>query len=58
MHYLPEVGDDFIDALIGGFEGVPTPQAHVITAWMGGAVDRVAPRRYDPLGRFDGNGIR
>ena len=43
MHYLPEVSDGFIDALITGFERVPTPQAHVMTAWMGGAIDRVAP---------------
>jgi FAD/FMN-containing dehydrogenase len=42
LHYLQEVGDDFIDALIAGFAHVPTPQSHVITAWMGGAVDRVA----------------
>jgi FAD/FMN-containing dehydrogenase len=43
MHYLAEVGDGFIDALLAGFERVPTPQSHVMTAWMGGAVDRVAP---------------
>jgi FAD/FMN-containing dehydrogenase len=43
MHYLPEVGDGFIDALVAGFERVPTPQSHVLTGWMGGAVDRVAP---------------
>jgi FAD/FMN-containing dehydrogenase len=43
MHYLGEVGDGFIDALLAGFEEVPTPQAHVMTGWMGGAVDRVAP---------------
>jgi FAD/FMN-containing dehydrogenase len=43
MHYLSEVGDGFIDALLAGFEQVPTPQAHVMTGWMGGAVDRVAP---------------
>jgi FAD/FMN-containing dehydrogenase len=43
LHYLPEVSDGFIDALLAGFEGVPAPQAHVVTAWMGGAIDRVAP---------------
>jgi FAD/FMN-containing dehydrogenase len=43
MHYLPEVSNGFIDALIAGFERVPTPEAHVMTGWMGGAIDRVAP---------------
>ena len=43
LHYLPEVGDGFIDALLAGFERAPTPQSHVMTAWMGGAIDRVAP---------------
>ena len=43
LHYLPEVSDGFIDALLAGFERVPTPEAHVMTAWMGGAIDRVAP---------------
>jgi FAD/FMN-containing dehydrogenase len=42
LHYLPAVSDGFIDALLACFERVPTPQAHVQTAWMGGAVDRVA----------------
>ena len=42
MHYLPEVGDDFIAELLAGFERTPTPYAHVMTAWMGGAIDRVA----------------
>ena len=41
MHYLPAVGDGFIDALLAGFETAPTPQSHVMTAWMGGALDRV-----------------
>jgi FAD/FMN-containing dehydrogenase len=41
MHYLPEVSDGFVDTLLGGFERVPTPQAHVVTGWMGGAIDRV-----------------
>jgi FAD/FMN-containing dehydrogenase len=43
QHYLPEVSDAVIDALMAGFERAPTPQAHVMTAWMGGAIDRVAP---------------
>ena len=43
LHYLPEVSDGFIDALLAGFESVPAPQAHVVTGWMGGAVDRAAP---------------
>jgi FAD/FMN-containing dehydrogenase len=43
LHYLPEVGDGFIDALLAGFEHAPSPHAHVMTAWMGGAIDRVAP---------------
>ena len=43
LHYLPEVGDGFIDALLAGFERTPSPHAHVMTAWMGGAIDRVAP---------------
>jgi FAD/FMN-containing dehydrogenase len=43
MHYLDEVGDGFIDALLAGFERAPTPQSHVMTAWMGGAIDRVSP---------------
>jgi FAD/FMN-containing dehydrogenase len=42
LHYLPEVGDGFIDALLAGFERTPSPHAHVMTAWMGGAIDRVA----------------
>ncbi len=41
LHYLPEVSDDVIEALLAGFERAPTPQSHVVTAWMGGAVDRV-----------------
>ncbi|MEA2125318.1 MAG: hypothetical protein QOI80_2100 [Solirubrobacteraceae bacterium] len=43
LHNLDAVGDDLIDTLVTGFESVPAPQAHVITGWMGGAVDRVAP---------------
>jgi FAD/FMN-containing dehydrogenase len=43
LHYLPEVSDGFIDAMLAGFEDAPTPQTHVMTSWMGGAIDRVAP---------------
>jgi len=42
LHYLSEVGDDFIDTLLESFEDVPTPHAHVMTGWMGGAVGDVA----------------
>jgi FAD/FMN-containing dehydrogenase len=42
MHYLPEVSDAFIDDLLAGFADAPTPQSHVMTAWMGGAIDRVS----------------
>jgi FAD/FMN-containing dehydrogenase len=42
LHYLPEVSDGFIDALLSGFERVNSPHSHVMTAWMGGAVDRMA----------------
>jgi FAD/FMN-containing dehydrogenase len=42
LHYLPAVGDELIDALVEEFERVPTPQSHVMTAWMGGAVDDAA----------------
>jgi FAD/FMN-containing dehydrogenase len=41
LHYLDEVGDGLVDALIASFEEVPTPQSHIITGWMGGAIDRV-----------------
>ena len=40
QHYLPEVSDAFIDTLLAGFVKAPTPQSHVITAWLGGAIDR------------------
>ena len=43
LHYLPEVGDGFIDALVEAFERSPTPETHVMTGWLGGAIDRVAP---------------
>jgi FAD/FMN-containing dehydrogenase len=41
QHYLPEVSDAFIDELLAGFEHAPTPQSHVMTGWLGGAIDRV-----------------
>jgi FAD/FMN-containing dehydrogenase len=41
MHYLPEVSDGFVDSLLKAFEQCPTPQGHVLTGWMGGAIDRV-----------------
>jgi FAD/FMN-containing dehydrogenase len=41
LHYLPEVSDAFIDTLLAGFAEVPTLHSHVMTAWMGGAIDRV-----------------
>ena len=43
MHYLPEVGDDFVDAMLAEYDRAPDPRCHVMTAWMGGAIDRVAP---------------
>ncbi len=43
LHFLPEVGDDFVDALLAAVERKPTPETHVMTGWMGGALDRVAP---------------
>jgi FAD/FMN-containing dehydrogenase len=43
MRYHEEVGDDLLDTLVATFETVPSPQSHIITGWMGGAVDRVAP---------------
>jgi len=43
QHFLGEVGDDFIDALIAEYERAPDPRCHVNTGWMGGAIDRVAP---------------
>jgi FAD/FMN-containing dehydrogenase len=43
LHYLDEVGDDFVDALLAAFERVPTREAHVMTGWLGGAIDCVAP---------------
>ena len=43
LHYLAEVSDCYIDELLDAFESVPTPQTHVVTGWMGGAVDRVPP---------------
>ncbi|HKP90934.1 MAG TPA: FAD-binding oxidoreductase [Thermoleophilaceae bacterium] len=42
LHYLDGVDDELVDTLIESFERVPSPQSHVITGWMGGAIDRVA----------------
>ena len=42
LHYLPSVSDELIERLAAGFERSPTPQTHVMTGWMGGAIDRVA----------------
>jgi FAD/FMN-containing dehydrogenase len=41
LHYLAEVSDGYVDALIDAFESVPTPQSHIVTGWMGRAADRV-----------------
>jgi hypothetical protein len=41
LHYLTDVSDGYIDSLVEAFESVPTPQSHVVTGWMGGAVARV-----------------
>jgi len=41
LHYLPEIGDGFVDVLLDGFADVPEPEAHVVTGWLGGAVGRV-----------------
>jgi FAD/FMN-containing dehydrogenase len=43
LHYLPGVSDELIETLIGCLDDVPTPQSHIITGWMGGAIDRVPP---------------
>jgi FAD/FMN-containing dehydrogenase len=43
LHYLEAVSDELIAALVAGMDTVPSPQTHVITGWMGGAIDRVAP---------------
>ena len=42
-HYLADVGDEFIDALLAAFERAPSPQSHVNTGWMGGAIARTEP---------------
>jgi FAD/FMN-containing dehydrogenase len=41
LHYLADVGDAYIDALLAAFERAPTPETHVMTGWLGGAIDRV-----------------
>ena len=43
LHYLDEVSDGLIDGLLATFERAPTPETHVMTGWMGGAIDRVVP---------------
>ena len=43
QHYLPEVGDGFVAALLTAFERAPTPETHVMLGWLGGAIDRVPP---------------
>jgi len=43
LHYLPEVSDGFIDTLLEGFEQAPTAHSHVMTGWLGGAIDHVPP---------------
>jgi FAD/FMN-containing dehydrogenase len=43
MHLLDEVSDNVVEALLAGYERTPTPQSHIITGWMGGAVDRAEP---------------
>jgi FAD/FMN-containing dehydrogenase len=42
LHYLDEVSDAYLDTMMQAFETVPTPQSHVVTGWMGAAVDQVA----------------
>ncbi len=43
MHHFDAIGDDLIDALVDGFARVPSPQSHIVSGWMGGAVARIAP---------------
>ncbi len=43
LHYLDGVGEGLCDVLVAGYEQVPAPQSHIITGWLGGAVDQVAP---------------
>ena len=43
QHYLSEVGDGFVDALLAAFERAPTPETHVLLGGLGGAIDRVPP---------------
>jgi len=50
QHYLPEVSDGFIDALLAEFVKAPTPQSHVMTAWLGGAIDRGADTAFSHRG--------
>jgi FAD/FMN-containing dehydrogenase len=41
MHHLDEVSDAFVDVLLAGYERAPFGHCHVITGWMGGAVEDV-----------------
>ena len=43
LHYVEEVSDGLIDILVAALERAPTPQSHIITGWLGGAIDRVPP---------------
>jgi FAD/FMN-containing dehydrogenase len=43
MHYVHEVGDDLIDALVAGYERAPGPFSAINVGWMGGAVRAVEP---------------
>jgi FAD/FMN-containing dehydrogenase len=38
MHYVGEVEDDLIDALVAGYERAPGPFSCINVGWMGGAV--------------------
>ena len=42
-HWLGGYDDDLIDTLVERFAAVSSPMSHIITARMGGAVERVAP---------------
>jgi FAD/FMN-containing dehydrogenase len=42
-HWLAELPDDAIDRMVELHEGVPSPMSMIITARMGGAIERVAP---------------
>ena len=42
-HWLAELPDTAIDRMVELHEGVPSPMSMIITARMGGAIERVAP---------------